>query len=56
MNTTDLLIIATAAGPVAATLVAPGFTGAVLALARARARRVKHVPVSGADLYRSGVR
>jgi hypothetical protein len=55
MNTTDLLIIATAAGPVAATLVAPGFTGAILALVRARVRRVKHVPVSGADLYRGGV-
>lgn len=48
MNTTDLLIIATAAGPIVATLVAPGFTGAVLAPERARARRVQHVPVSGA--------
>ena len=55
MNTTDLLIIATAAGPVAATLVAPGFTSAVLMLASARARRVRHVPVGGTDLYRSGV-
>jgi hypothetical protein len=41
MNTTDLLIIATAAGPIVATLVAPGFTSAVLALARARAGRVE---------------
>jgi hypothetical protein len=55
MNTTDLLILATAAGPIFATLFAPGFTGAVLALARARARRVQHVPVSGASLYHSGV-
>lgn len=55
MNTIDLLIIATAAGPVAATLAAPGFTGAVLALARARAQRVKHVQVSGTDLFGSGV-
>jgi hypothetical protein len=29
MNTTDWLIIATAAGPIVATLVAPGFTGAI---------------------------
>ena len=55
MNTTDLLILATAAGPIVATLVAPGFTSAVLALARARARRVQHVAVSGTSLYHSGV-
>jgi hypothetical protein len=55
MNTTDLLIIATAAGPIVATLVAPGFTSAVLALTGARARRVQHVAVSGTSLYRSGV-
>lgn len=55
MNTTDLLIIATIAGPVAATLVAPGFTSAVLMLARARVQRVRHVPASGTDLYRNGV-
>jgi hypothetical protein len=55
MDTTDLLIAATVAGPVLATLVSPGFTGAVLKVAQARARRVKHIDVSGADLYRSGV-
>lgn len=55
MDTTDLLIIATAAGPIAASLLAPGFTSALLALARVRAHRVKHVPVSGADLYHRGV-
>ena len=55
MNTTDLLIIATAAGPIVATLVAPGFTGAVLALTRARALRVQHVAVSGTSLFHNGV-
>src|SRR5438874_60148 len=55
MNTTDLLIAATVAGPVLATLVSPGLAGAVLKLARARARRVKHIEVSGIDLYHSGV-
>lgn len=56
MNTTDWLIIATAAGPIVATLVAPGFIGAVLKLAKARAQRVQHVPASGADLYHNGYR
>jgi hypothetical protein len=55
MNATDLLIIATAAGPVVGALVAPGFTRALLTLARARAQRVRHVPASGADLYQRGV-
>jgi hypothetical protein len=55
MNTTDWLIIATAAGPIVATLVAPGFIGAVLKLAKARAQRVQHVPASGTDLYHNGV-
>jgi hypothetical protein len=55
MNTTDWLIIATAAGPIVATLVAPGFTGAVLKLAGARARRIQHVPATGTDLYNNGV-
>jgi len=50
-----MLIMATVAGPVLATLAAPGFIAAVLKLARARARRVKYVNVSGADLYSSGV-
>ena len=55
MNTTDWLIIATAAGPIFATLAAPGFIGAVLKLAKARARRVQHIPASGTDLYHNGV-
>jgi hypothetical protein len=55
MDTTDLLIIVTAAGPIAASLFAPGFTSALLTLAKARTQRVKHVPVSGADIYHRGV-
>jgi len=55
MNTTDWLIIATAAGPIVATLVAPGFISAVLKVAHARAQRVQHVPASGTDLYNNGV-
>ncbi|MGH3224849.1 MAG: hypothetical protein ACRDPY_40255 [Streptosporangiaceae bacterium] len=55
MNTTDWLIIATAAGPIVATLVAPGFISTVLKLAKARAQRVQHVPASGTDLYQNGV-
>jgi hypothetical protein len=55
MNTTDWLIIATAAGPIVATLVAPGFISAVLKLAKARAQRIEHVHVSGTDLYACGV-
>lgn len=59
MDTTHLLIVATAAGPVAGAIVgaavAPGLTRAVAALAGARARRVKHVEVSGADLFACGV-
>jgi hypothetical protein len=55
VDTTDWLIAATAAGPVAGALLSP-FTGAaVLQLARARARRVQHVAASGADLMRNGV-
>jgi hypothetical protein len=55
VDTTDWLIAATVAAPVLTTLVTPGFTGAILQLARARARRVKHIDASGADLYSSGV-
>jgi hypothetical protein len=55
VNTTVLLIIATVVGSIAAALLAPGFTKALLALARARAQRVEHVPASGADLYNNGV-
>jgi len=56
MDTTTWLILSTAVvGPACGALFAPGFTRALLALARARARRVKHVPASGADLYYRGV-
>lgn len=54
-KTTDWLIIATAAGPIVATLVAPGFISAVLKLAHARAQLVQHVPASSTDLYNNGV-
>ncbi len=55
MDTTDWLIVAAVAGPVAGALLSP-FTGAaVLQLARVRARRVQHVAASGADLMRNGV-
>ena len=36
-------------------LLSRGIGGALLALARARARRVKHVPASGSLLYAAGV-
>jgi hypothetical protein len=36
-------------------LVSPGVAKSLIALARARARRVKHVPVSGTHLYANGV-
>jgi hypothetical protein len=55
MDTTQWLIVATAAGPILATLVAPGFVSAVLRLANARAQRIEHVPAHGADLYARGV-
>jgi len=55
VDTTDWLIVAAVAGPVAGALLSP-FTGAaVLQLARVRARRVQHVPASGADLMLNGV-
>jgi hypothetical protein len=55
MDTTDWLIAAIVAAPVVATLAAPGLTAAVIRLARSRAQRVRHVDVSGADLYSGGV-
>jgi hypothetical protein len=55
MNTTDALILATAAGPIVASLVAPGVAKSLWALVTMRARRVKHVPVDGAELYSNGV-
>jgi hypothetical protein len=42
-------------GAVLGAVLSPGLGRAVLALARARAQRVKYVPVSGAHLYAYGV-
>lgn len=55
VNTTDLLILATAAGPIVASLVAPSVAKGLWALVTVRARRVKHVSVDGAELYSNGV-
>jgi hypothetical protein len=55
VDTTDWLIVATAAGPVVGSLLSPLTGSAVLQLARARARRVKYVPATGADLMNNGV-
>src|SRR5258708_36467046 len=55
MDTTSWLIVDTVAGPVPGALVTPGFTRAVLRLARSRAQRVQHVEASGTDLYNDGV-
>jgi hypothetical protein len=52
MTTTDWLIIATAAGPIVATLVAPGIHQR---RTQPRAQRREHVSASGADLYACGV-
>jgi soluble lytic murein transglycosylase-like protein len=42
-------------GAIVGALLSSSFTKAVSALARARAQRVKHVPVDGAELYVNGV-
>ena len=55
MDTTDWLIVATAVGPIAGSLLSPITGGAIMQLARARARRIKHVPATGADLMNNGV-
>lgn len=55
MDTTGWLITATFAGPILGALAATSLIGAALRLARARAQRVKHVPVSGEELYVNGV-
>jgi hypothetical protein len=55
MDSTGWLITATFAGPVLGALAATSLIGAALRLARARAQRVKHVPVGGGELYRNGV-
>jgi hypothetical protein len=55
MDSTGWLIVGTFIGPVLGALAATSLIAAVLRLARARAQRVKHVPVSGGDLYANGV-
>jgi hypothetical protein len=57
MNASDLLtvIITAVVSGTAGTLASGGMMRAVGALASARAQRVKHVPVSGAELYHRGV-
>lgn len=55
MDSTGWLIVATFAGPVLGALAATGFIAALLKVAKARAQQVKHVPVSGTDLYAKGV-
>jgi hypothetical protein len=55
MDSTGWLILATFAGPVLGALAATGLIAALLSVAKARAQRVKHVPVSGTDLYAKGV-
>jgi len=54
---TWLLVIVTGGvpGAVIGTLLSSGIRSAILALARSRARRVKYVPVDGAELYSNGV-
>lgn len=54
-NTWLIAFAGPVAGAVAGALLSPGLARAVLALARARAQRVKYVPASGADLYSNGV-
>jgi hypothetical protein len=55
MDSTGWLILGTFLGPVLGALAATGLITAMLRVARARAQRVKHVPVSGGDLYANGV-
>jgi hypothetical protein len=55
-NTWLLIIVAGGVpGAVVGALLSSGIRQAILALARAQARRVKYVPVDGAELYTSGV-
>lgn len=55
MDSTGWLILATFAGPILGALAATGLIAALLKLAKARAQQVKHVPVSGTDLWVNGV-
>jgi hypothetical protein len=55
MDSTGWLILGTFLGPVFGALAATALISTLLKLARAKAQRVKHVPVSGTDLYANGV-
>jgi len=55
MDSTGWLILGTFTGPVLGALAATGLIAALLSVAKARAQRVKYVPVSGIDLYANGV-
>ncbi len=49
------LILASFTRPIAGALVATGLISGILRLARARAERVEHMPVTGTDQYSNGV-
>ena len=55
MNALLPVIVSSVVAGVIGYVVSPSFTKGLLTLARARARRVEHVPVSGTDLYNNGV-
>jgi hypothetical protein len=50
-----IAIVPVIVGAVLGAVLSPGVARAVLALARARAQRIKYVPVSGTYLYANGV-
>lgn len=55
MNALLPVVVSSVVAGVIGYVVSPSFTKGLLALARARAQRVQHVPVSGTDLYNNGV-
>ncbi len=55
LNTLLIAIVGPILGGIAGALASPGFTGALVRLAKTRAQRVEHVPATGADLYSNGV-
>jgi hypothetical protein len=50
-----IAIVGPILGGIAGALASPGFTGALVRLAKTRAQRVEHVPATGVDLYSNGV-
>jgi len=52
---THWLIFATFTGPIVGAILAAGIVGLMIRLTRARAQQIKHVAVSGTDLYHRGV-